>query len=96
MLKTIASPAQGFLRSFNGALYGGGTHALPEGTGIRFFAERLSYLAVRRRARRTKADATRSALGNAMSISAPVCAHCVAAHTSSETYAENGLWPAAT
>lgn len=41
VLETILSPAQGFLWSFNGALYGAGTHALPEGSDIGFFAERV-------------------------------------------------------
>lgn len=41
VLEKIISPTQGFLWSFNGALYGGGTHALPEGSDIGFFAERV-------------------------------------------------------
>lgn len=41
VLETVVSPAEGFLWSFNGALYGGGTHALPEGSDIGFFAERV-------------------------------------------------------
>ena len=42
VLETIVSPADGFLWSFNGAHYGGGTHALPEGSDIGFFAERVA------------------------------------------------------
>lgn len=41
VLETVISPAEGFLWSFNGALYGAGTHALPEGSDIGFFAERV-------------------------------------------------------
>jgi predicted deacylase len=41
VLETIASPAEGFLWSFNGGHYGGSTHALPEGSDIGFFAERI-------------------------------------------------------
>lgn len=41
VLETIVSPAQGFMWSFNGTLYGASTHALPEGSDIGFFAERL-------------------------------------------------------
>jgi len=41
VLETVVSPAKGFMWSFNGALYGAGTHALPEGSDIGFFAEKV-------------------------------------------------------
>lgn len=42
VLEKVATPAEGFLWSFNGALYGSRTHALPEGSDIGFFAEKTS------------------------------------------------------
>jgi predicted deacylase len=42
LLETITSPTEGFLWSLNGALYGDRTHAVPEGSDLGFFAERLS------------------------------------------------------
>jgi predicted deacylase len=42
VLETLKSPAEGFLWSINGALYGDRTHAVPEGSDLGFFAERVS------------------------------------------------------
>jgi uncharacterized protein len=41
VLETLSSPADGFLWSINGALYGERTHAVPEGSDLGFFAERV-------------------------------------------------------
>ena len=42
VLETVISPADGFLWSLNGALYGDRTHAVPEGSDLGFFAEKVS------------------------------------------------------
>jgi predicted deacylase len=42
VLETLTSPAEGFLWSINGALYGDRTHAVAEGSDLGFFAERVS------------------------------------------------------
>lgn len=42
VIESICAPADGFLWSLNGAHYGGRTLALPEGSDICFFAERVS------------------------------------------------------
>ena len=42
VLETLRSPAEGFLWSINGAQYGDRTHAVPEGSDLGFFAEKLS------------------------------------------------------
>ena len=42
VLETLSSPADGFFWSINGALYGERTHAVPEGSDLGFFAERVS------------------------------------------------------
>jgi predicted deacylase len=42
VLQTVISPAEGFLWSLNGALYGDRTHAVPEGSDLGFFAEKVS------------------------------------------------------
>ena len=42
VLETVTSPADGFLWSLNGALYGDRTHAVPEGSDLGFFAEKVS------------------------------------------------------
>lgn len=42
ILETVTCPADGFLWSLNGALYGDRTHAVPEGSDLGFFAERVS------------------------------------------------------
>ncbi len=42
ILETVVSPAEGFLWSLNGTLYGDRTHAVPEGSDLGFFAERIS------------------------------------------------------
>jgi uncharacterized protein len=41
VMETVKSPADGFLWSINGALYGDRTHAVPEGADLGFFAERV-------------------------------------------------------
>ncbi|NEI72163.1 hypothetical protein GR212_21485 [Rhizobium lusitanum] len=41
VLEVVVSPADGFIWAFTGALYGSGTFALPEGSDIGFFAERV-------------------------------------------------------
>jgi predicted deacylase len=41
VLEIIKSPTNGFLWSINGALYGDRTHAVPEGSDLGFFAERI-------------------------------------------------------
>lgn len=40
--ETVSSPATGFMWAFLGALYGDRTHAIPEGSDIGFFAEKMS------------------------------------------------------
>ena len=42
VLETLTSPAEGFLWSINGALYGDRTHAVAEGSDLGFFAEKIS------------------------------------------------------
>jgi len=42
VLETVTSPGDGFLWSINGALYGDRTHAIPEGSDLGFFAEKVS------------------------------------------------------
>jgi predicted deacylase len=42
VLETVISPAEGFLWLINGTSYGDRTHALPEGSDVGFFAEKLS------------------------------------------------------
>ena len=42
VLETLTSPTEGFLWSINGAQYGDRTHAVPEGSDLGFFAERVS------------------------------------------------------
>jgi predicted deacylase len=42
VLEVVVSPVDGFVWAFTGALYGAGTFALPEGSDIGFFAERIS------------------------------------------------------
>jgi hypothetical protein len=42
VLETVTSPAEGFMWAFLGALYGDRTHAVPEGSDLGFFAEKLS------------------------------------------------------
>ncbi len=41
VLETVSCPADGFLWSLNGTLYGDRTHAVPEGSDLGFFAERV-------------------------------------------------------